>query len=160
MKKHTQNYQEWLAYQRQWSKTPRGRYHQHKGKANARDIPFLLTFEEWWDLWQASGKWDKRGTRRDQYVMARFGDRGAYERGNVRICPCGENTDEMRSALPLRTRRGREADLTANRDYKRQQRREKSYERPEMAAAMMGYRIVIRDGVRRRAYPGDVDYPA
>jgi hypothetical protein len=66
----------------------------------------------------------------------------------------------MRSALPLRTRRGREADLAANRDYKRQQRREKSYERPEMAAAMMGYRIVIRDGVRRRAYPGDKDYPA
>jgi hypothetical protein len=95
-----QNYQS--AYQALYQKTPRGKYAFHKSSAKKRGIPFLLTFEEWWDIWQASGKWEQRGRRRDQYVMARFGDLGAYKRDNVRICLAGENTDEMRQGLPPR----------------------------------------------------------
>jgi len=86
--------QELREYNRQWFKSPLGRYHQHKGKATARGIPFLMTFEEWWDIWQASGRWEQRGRRSDQYVMARFGDAGPYERSNVKICLVGENVGE------------------------------------------------------------------
>jgi len=86
--------QELKEYNRQWFKTPRGRYHSQKSRALERGIEFLLTFEEWWDIWQASGKWDQRGRHRGQYVMARFGDQGAYEAGNIKICPVVENVAE------------------------------------------------------------------
>jgi hypothetical protein len=56
--------------------------HQRKAAAK-RGIPFLFEFEGWWAWWQRDGLWDRRGRRRDQWVMARFGDRGAYEPGNV-----------------------------------------------------------------------------
>lgn len=159
MAKHTQNYEEWLAYQRAWFKTPKGRYHQHKGKATARGIPFLLTFEEWWDIWQSSGRWEQRGKRADQYCMARFGDKGAYERSNVRICPVGENTGEMRQGLPLRTRMSREEYMAADRLYKQKLRQGRVLLSPARAAKAMGRRMVVRDGVRRWAHPGDKDYP-
>jgi len=90
----TRTPQELKEYNRRWFKTPLGRYHQHKGKAQYRGIEFLLSFEEWWGLWEASGKWDQRGRRKDQYVMARFGDQGAYEPGNVKICLVSENVAE------------------------------------------------------------------
>jgi len=154
-----QNYQEFLAYQREWVKTPRGRYNQHKGKAIARGIEWHLTFEDWWDIWQTSGKWKLRGRYAHQYVMARYGDRGPYARDNVRICLSGENTEEMRQGLPPRGRQTPEEQKAADREHKREQRKGAIYVRPEMAQSMMGYRIVIRDGARRRAYPGDVDYP-
>ena len=159
MQKHIQTYQEWLAFRRQWSKTPRGRYHQHKGKATARGISFLLTFEEWWDFWQDSGKWDQRGTRRDQYVMARFGDRGAYELGNIRICLSGENTDEMRHGLPPRSRRSLQEKRAAARGYKQKERQGRKIIDPIRAAMALGRRMVVRDGSRCWAHPWDADYP-
>ena len=91
--------QELKEYNRQWFKSPLGRYHQHKGKSLYRGIEFLLTFEEWWNLWQASGKWEQRGRRKDQYVMARFGDQGAYELGNVKICLVAENVAESNRGM-------------------------------------------------------------
>lgn len=66
-------------------------YKTQRHQSLRRGIPFLLTIEEWWSIWEESGKWDARGCRKDQYVMARFGDAGAYEVGNVRICTVGEN---------------------------------------------------------------------
>lgn len=148
-------------YNRQWFKSPLGRYHQHKGKSLYRGIEFLLTFEEWWDLWQTSGKWEERGRRKDQYVMARFGDQGAYELGNVRICLAGDNTDEMRLGLPPRSRRSPEEQKAANRIYaaksrKRQGHVVKDHIRSKKA---LGRRIVVRDGIRCWAHPGDTDYP-
>jgi len=119
-----------------------------------------MTFEEWSELWQASGKWKQRGRRRGQYVMARFGDRGPYEVSNVRICLVAENTNEMRAGLPPRTRRSRDEDRAANRRYAQWKRRLNNVLiRPAMSDAAMGRRIVVRDGVRRWAHPGDVDYP-
>lgn len=70
------------------------KYIQHRHDAAKRDIPFLLTFEEWWQLWQDSGKWDHYGCHKGQFCMARFGDKGAYEVGNVRICSTEENHAE------------------------------------------------------------------
>lgn len=73
----------------------------HKDSAKRRDIPFLLTFEDWWSVWDASGKWKERGLGSDQYCMARNGDAGAYEIGNVRICTGRENRAEARKGKPL-----------------------------------------------------------
>jgi len=87
-------------YNANYARTPVGKYNAHKQDAKRRGIPFLLTFEEWNGLWQASGKWAERGCRKDQYVMARFGDQGAYEIGNVRICPVRENMAERNKNHP------------------------------------------------------------
>lgn len=74
----------------------------HQRAARQRGIPFLLTFEEWLAIWQASGKWEERGRRKGQYVMARTGDVGPYAADNVRICTVGENVSEA-----MNTRRGK-----------------------------------------------------
>jgi hypothetical protein len=63
----------------------RDAYHQHKGNAKIRGVPFLLSFEEWQQIWERSGKWHLRGKGEGKYQMARFFDRGGYEVGNVRI---------------------------------------------------------------------------
>jgi len=57
----------------------------HKRRAEKRNIPFTLTFEEWYDIWQKSNHWEQRGRGRDKYVMSRIGDKGGYTLGNVFI---------------------------------------------------------------------------
>lgn len=69
-------------------------YVQHKHNADLRGIPFLLSYWEWGTIWIESGRWEQRGSRRGQYVMARLGDQGAYELGNVVICLAEENRAE------------------------------------------------------------------
>lgn len=75
-------------------------YLRHKGHAKKRGVQFLMTFEEWWDIWQTSGRWEQRGHFRGQYVMARYGDAGPYVVGNVRICTCSENLAERNRLNP------------------------------------------------------------
>jgi hypothetical protein len=66
----------------------------HDSVAN-RGIPFLLTFGEWWQIWNESGHWPERGSSPLQYCMARHGDQGAYAVGNVRITTGAENRAEQ-----------------------------------------------------------------
>lgn len=73
---------------------PRYVYKSHKTSAKQRGVEFLLTFEEWWEIWDASGKWYERGKQTNHYVMARFGDTGPYAVGNVRVCTSQENNSE------------------------------------------------------------------
>lgn len=75
--------------------TPSKRYDNHKQRARRLGIGFNLTFEEWWSIWSESGKYSRCGTRRADYHMARFGDIGNYEVGNVRIITCAENCAEQ-----------------------------------------------------------------
>ena len=84
------------AHSRAWraANPSRSSYIQQKSNAKRRGIPFLLTFEDWWAIWQASGKWEQRGKLAGQYVMARYGDVGPYASGNVRICTSGANQQE------------------------------------------------------------------
>jgi len=72
----------------------RAAYTKHKHHAKMRDIPFLLTFDEWWSIWGASGQWLLRGHCKGQYVMARTGDKGPYAVGNVRITTVSDNHAE------------------------------------------------------------------
>lgn len=53
-----------------------------KGNAVQRGIEFKLTFEEWLAFW--GDDIDRRGRARHDLQMQRFGDRGAYELGNIK----------------------------------------------------------------------------
>ncbi|MEX3840278.1 NUMOD3 domain-containing DNA-binding protein [Paraburkholderia sp. BR10882] len=68
--------------------------------ADGNPIEFRLTFEEWWDWWQATGHYHERGPRRGQYVMARTNDTGHYELGNIFCCLAADN---VRQASVRRT---------------------------------------------------------
>lgn len=70
---------------RRYRASPKGKYVVHKKNAKRRGVVFLLTFDQWWDIWRSSGYWDLRGCKPGQYVMCRLGDEGAYEVGNVYI---------------------------------------------------------------------------
>lgn len=75
--------------------TPSLRFREQKGSAHTRGIEWNLTFGEWWSLWEASGQWPKRGRGKGRYVMARPGDTGPYELGNVAIVLSVENNREF-----------------------------------------------------------------
>jgi hypothetical protein len=69
-------------------------YHNQWHTAKRRGIPFRLTFDEWFAIWLDSGHLEERGSGRDQYVMARLGNQGAYEVGNVKIITASEMSRE------------------------------------------------------------------
>ena len=89
----------------------RHKYACHKSKAKQRKIDFNLTFEEWWGIWQQSGKWNERGCRKGQYVMSRYNDAGAYEVGNVFIQTQEENRREAMLGKPANYTRSPEQRL-------------------------------------------------
>ncbi len=77
----------------------RNRYWEAKHSAKTRGIQFLLTFDEWWNIWNESGKYNQRGCKKGQYVMSRKGpDIGPYEIGNVFIQTNSANVSEARIA--------------------------------------------------------------
>lgn len=79
---------------------PQSRFQQQKASAKTRGIPFLLSFEQWWELWEPH--WHRRGQKSQDMCMCRKADQGAYEVGNVRIATNRENQQER--ALEFRTR--------------------------------------------------------
>lgn len=85
---------------RKASGTDRERYRMHKVNAKTRGIPFLFTFEEWIGWWQATGHYHEYGRQRGQYVMARKGDQGAYEPGNVDCMVAGDNSTAPHRGKP------------------------------------------------------------
>jgi hypothetical protein len=76
-------------------------YTGQKGMAKTRGIRWNLTFEEWCDIWFASGKWAERGKGGNQYCMARKHDEGSYSVDNVVIIT---NRENMREKTPARWR--------------------------------------------------------
>ena len=75
-------------------KSPKAKYLCQKWRAKSRGIAWEISFEEWWAIWDASGKYHLRGGAAHNYVMARFGDKGPYHKDNVRICLASENNKE------------------------------------------------------------------
>jgi hypothetical protein len=92
---------------RKWAENnpERAAFRSQRSSATKRGIRFMLSFDEWWKVWQNSGKWGQRGKLEGQYVMARFADSGPYAVNNVRICTKGENREEYLSALSEEQRR-------------------------------------------------------
>jgi hypothetical protein len=74
------------------TKKDRSAYASQKSHAKQRGIPFNLTFEEWFDWWQATGHYHERGRNKHCYVMARYNDTGPYQLGNIYCCTVAENT--------------------------------------------------------------------
>jgi hypothetical protein len=75
--------------------TPKGKYIRQRANAHRREIPWDFTFETWWEVWKASGKWDQRGVGRNGYVMSRINDEGPYCPENVEIKSMSENSKEQ-----------------------------------------------------------------
>jgi|HubBroStandDraft_5_1064220.scaffolds.fasta_scaffold48799_6 hypothetical protein len=73
----------------------------HRDSAKRREVPFRFSLLAWHCWWNAElivlGPDAKRGRRRGEYVMARYGDRGAYEPGNVYAATPGQNNADKRA---------------------------------------------------------------
>ncbi len=87
-------------YMSEYSKGPRFRYNVQKQTAKRRGIEFLLSFNQWWEIWQ--GSWEQRGKHKDDLVMCRYGDVGAYEVGNVYLDTVSNNS-KLNRELQLRS---------------------------------------------------------
>jgi hypothetical protein len=77
-----------------------------KSNAKRRKISFKLTFDEWLSVWKDSGKISKRGRLQDQFCMARYGDKGCYELGNVKIISASANAKERKYSAETREKMG------------------------------------------------------
>lgn len=90
-----------------------------RSRARQRSIEFRMSYEEWLKVWQDSGHFHERGRGGKNYVMARHGDKGAYEVGNVYICTGRQNAaDASVNGCYANSRARREAsaeELAANR---------------------------------------------
>lgn len=99
----------------------RHKYACHKSKAKSRGIPFNITYEEWFKIWQDSGHWHERGCKAGQYVMSRKNDTGAYEVDNVFIQLHKQNLVDAHAGKPsyVRTPEQKLAQiLRVNKTYK------------------------------------------
>ncbi len=85
--------------ERLWMLTPKGKFSVQKRKAKSRGIDWYLTFDQWWDIWEKSGQWDRRGDKAGQYCMSRFNDTGPYIENNVYINEFSNNTLESYQRL-------------------------------------------------------------
>ncbi len=81
-------------YVKDYQKTAKGRWSRQKANARARGISWELTFEEWLEIWNTSGKWEERGNKADNYCMARKFDIGPYSKDNVEIIKGKRNSQE------------------------------------------------------------------
>ena len=75
-------------------------FNQHKSDAAKRGVPFLLTFEEWCDIWIQSGLYHLRGRGKGLYCMSRYGDQGPYAVGNVYINLFSQNSRDYHLGKP------------------------------------------------------------
>jgi hypothetical protein len=78
-----------------------GKYKMQQRNATDRGIPFLLTYEEWLQVWNDSGKLKERGRGADKFCMCRVGDLGSYEVSNVFIGTGRENVREGNLGKPV-----------------------------------------------------------
>jgi hypothetical protein len=70
------------------------RYVDQLRNAKDRGIEFCLSFPVWVAIWEKSGHLHERGRGHGKYVMSRFGDKGAYQVGNVFIQLADANCSE------------------------------------------------------------------
>lgn len=87
-----------LAYEKRRLANPMWEaFQEHRHNAKFRDIDFLFTYEEWRDWWLTDDRWSRRGCKRDQLVMARFGDEGPYSLDNVYCATVVQNLAEAKA---------------------------------------------------------------
>lgn len=84
------------------------RFVQHRHNAEVRGVEWRLTFEEWWGIWERSGRWEKRGCRFGCYCMCRLNDEGPYAVDNVFIDLATKNVqfgNNPKKTLPVGVRK-------------------------------------------------------
>lgn|SRR5215472_11376418 len=140
------------------------RYEQHRRNARKYNVPFLLSFEEWYDIWISSGHWNQRGQRSDQYCMARYWDQGAYEVSNVRIITNHENGVERNEHDSMGDWYKQLSPEERARYSATMREATKGISKPDhwriaRSAASIGRKMVTRNGKRTWAHPGEPDYP-
>jgi hypothetical protein len=97
------------------TKKDRSAYASQKSHAKARGVQFKLTFDEWLQWWHDTGHYHERGRGKLNYVMARFGDKGAYELGNIYCCTVSENARTSNKLNPRTiSKKTRDAATAAN----------------------------------------------
>lgn len=69
-------------------------WHRQKESAKKRGIGFDISFDDWLDVWNQSGKLHLRGKKAGCYCMMRRNDMGAYVKDNVTIGAVSENIRE------------------------------------------------------------------
>ena len=92
----------------QTGKDPYRAWLTQRANAGKRGVPFRLSFEDWWVIWEE--RFSERGRGSKEFVMCRHGDAGGYESGNVRIGTANSNHDE-------RTRVMLQRDIKADWDF-------------------------------------------
>jgi hypothetical protein len=92
----------------------RNGYFSQQYSAARRGIEFLLSFEEWLDIWRSSGKLSKRGRGKGKYCMARLGDRGPYKVGNVEIILDEKNKSDWQKHPKAKANLRRLIEIAAN----------------------------------------------
>lgn len=75
-------------------------FNKQRVSAGFRGVPWMLTFDEWMDIWNKSGFLKDRGRGKGKYVMARYRDVGPYSSDNVEIIKCETNAADARSNHP------------------------------------------------------------
>ena len=73
----------------------RDAWYAQKWQAKKRGIIWNLTFKQWLDIWQRSGKLELRGKGRGKYCMARLNDIGPYDITNVYIQKFEDNNKDQ-----------------------------------------------------------------
>lgn len=76
-------------------------YLEQKRNARRLGIGWGITFQEWWELWSASGKWALRG-KGQGYCMARKNNTGPFTKDNVKIVTVGQNFSERNRKLSVK----------------------------------------------------------
>lgn len=84
----------YMKYQERYNQTAKGKFVRQKANSKTRGIDWQLSFEEWWSVWEKSGKWEQRGKKSQEYCMARKLDWGPYSLDNVFITTNRKNSQE------------------------------------------------------------------
>ena len=87
------------------SHSPAYAYTQQRKSAAMRGIAWNFTLPTWWAVWERSGMWGLRGTRKVSYCMARVNDSGAYAPDNVQVISCSQNASDSYKTKPAWMRR-------------------------------------------------------
>lgn len=82
--------------------SPAKQYVNQMRAAQKRGIGWELSFLQWCQIWDESGRYGERGRWADSYVMARLNDFGLYAVWNVYITTLSQNVADYQSELKRR----------------------------------------------------------
>ncbi len=80
------------------------KWYQQKCDAASRNIEFYLTLDEWTDWWGSD--FLRRGNKKDDLCMCRYGDKGHYELGNIYKATMSQNHKDFHAHCTTYIRSG------------------------------------------------------